>query len=227
MSLSRTKSFAVRGCLFVILAVPAAASPVSSFFLNPDATCTLDQATGSCSVTQVASTGGNAAGNWLGLSSDGPIVPLAGASEFGIRVEDGVASGNVLQNEIIPVSWDFFINPINGAPAETLDWSFEFDLFGQQSGEFMSFNSGTSHYGSEVRGSATLTLDSNDILTGYNIFFTADGEDDRFSITIPGSATLDINSAPPISTPEPSDALLAASGVFASLFLRRQKRRCP
>lgn len=103
-------------------------------------------------MTQLASTGGNAAGNWLGLSSDGPIAPLAGTSEFGIRVEDGVASGSVLQNEIIPVSWDFLINANSGVSSETLSWPFEFDLFGQQNGEFMSFNSGTSHYGTRGAG---------------------------------------------------------------------------
>lgn len=78
-----------------------------------------------------------------------------------------------------------------------------------------------------MRGSATFTIDSNDTLTGYNLFFTADGEDDRFSITIPGSATLDINSVTPASAPEPAGALLAASGALAALLLRRRKACFP
>jgi len=226
------------------IAPPAARA--GSLVFSPSATCAVSDGSpnsgGSCVVSQANTVGGDPNGNWLQLYTPAPINAFSPQTQqpdpiVELGVSGGGASGTVSSGEMIPISYDFFINrteeffsaidEINAT--ESANWNVSFDIYGSggscNSGSSLCvtefYKSGSALIGSEVTGTGFVTIGAGGgTVSSFNINLEVNSESD-FSVTIPSGETLDLN---PVAAPEPASVLLAGAGGAFLLFLRKRRR---
>jgi hypothetical protein len=219
-SLERAKLFLAKKASRLALAVlPLAAIAVPAHAGSFSAGgCGLMTGSGSCTVSQASSTGGNSQANWLQMFGSGWAQSSGGwMAEF---FASGGASGSLSGN--VPVSWDFSVNNVLDP---TVDWSVDFEVFYNMSGsqsiqtaEFSQSGSGSTPF--SASGSGLLSLPNGAMLNGYSmdLFTSSSG---AFTVDIPENLTMDLN--PASGVPEPSTILLVSAGGAALLWRRRKK----
>lgn len=145
-----------------------------------------------------------------------------GTTTGALTFSDGNSGSGTLAAGIVPVSWDFNVNPVLGQDP-IINWSVNFTI-DTGSGPATFSQSGSASTGSTVTGSGSITIDSPVTLTGWSMSLnTSPSGSFTYGVQIPGLTTLDLN--PQSSVPEPASLLLIAPGLGALLFLRRRKRR--
>ena len=228
--LQRAKTFvAAKATKIALVALPLAAltliptaaqASVIAGVSFSTGSCSVTIGTGNCSNTQMATHGGLASANWIGVSS-GTVssTTLDTGAELQIN-STGTAFGSFSSTGTLPVSWDFFINSFSSGSG-TVNWDILFTVT-TNAGSFSVHPNGVDSFSgiSEITGSASIPFSAGNV-TGYQVLLTAvDSNFDSFTVTVPGGTTLDLN--PATATPEPSGLLLAAAG-FAGLLWRRKK----
>jgi len=219
-SLDRAKHFlAQKASRLALTVVPLAALAIASpparanVVLSSGDNCVVN-GSGSCATSQQSATGGNPGINWIGMTGSGAPSLVSGSGYFLGFSASGSASGSLAAGTI-PVSWDF---NINAATDPTVNWRVFYELL-LPSGGFANFTtSGSAATGKTVEGDGSIRFPGGTV-DSYIIQLTATSAD-PFTITIPGSATLDLNPSP---VPEPS-SLLMISAAGAWMILRRKKR---
>jgi PEP-CTERM motif len=232
-SLERAKRFvAEKASRLALTVVPLAALAVSAVpakaaTLNPS-TCTAFATSGSasCSTIQVNPVGQNPQLNWIAFGGSGSA-PFGGSINFGIS--GGTADGGSISAGTVPVSWDFFIDPVmvtlKPGPLVTsveVSWSVFFNL-NLDNTSFPSFSmSGSAPLGSEVTGSGLISVSGGSV-NGYTMSLSTSSSL-SYSVSVPLLTSVDLNPGTPAGVPEPSTLLLMIPGLAGALILRRRKK---
>lgn len=129
----------------------------------------------------------------------------------------GDSNGADLSAGTVPVAWDF---TLSNADLPELYWSVQFQMtVGNQPYSFVQTGT-TTTTGDTVSGTGSINVttggEAGDYLIDLYVLSSS-----PFTLTIPGSGTLDLN--PSSATPEPATLLLIAPGVGVVLLLRRKK----
>lgn len=211
-------------------AIPSAKAGAITF---SSGSCQVGSGSGACFAVQNANQGTDLNAPWVQVYSNGVITADSGNA---VSLNGGgTASGSTTTGEVIPISWDFFVNSV-GNSSGSVAYSLSLGLDG--SGGGFAGTSDFASIGSEVTGSSAITIVSGGSVTDFNLSlvifgngfpqeqqpagFSSLSESPTFSLTIPGGSTLDVN--PGAATPEPASLLLAGAGG-ALLLLFKKKRR--
>src|SRR5665213_4121278 len=235
-SLDRAKRFmAAKATKLALTLLPLAALTVS---LAPQArattltffsgSCAVLTGTGTCNNQEASAVGGNSDANWIQVF--GSVAPSQGG-DVSID-ENGSASGTLVQGDVIPVSWDFFVGGSGGTATATVGFAFSFQNNTQTQFSGIQVSPGSAApfslpitgiaSGSDVKGSGSILVSGGGSFNHYDISLDVNSAYSQFSVSIPVGSTLDLNHAP--STPEPASLALAGSGLLAALFLKRRKK---
>lgn len=214
-------------------AIPSAQAGAITPITFSSGSCNVGSGSGVCVAAQNANPGTDVNSPWVQVFSSGAITP---DSNKAISLSGGgSATGSTTTGEVIPISWDFFIN--SGSSSGSVFYALNIGLGG--SGGGFAGTQTTAAIGSEVTGSTMITIASggsvDDFSFSLEIFgngfpsqqpagFSSVIAEPPFSLTIPGGSTLDFNPgvASP-STPEPASLLLVGAGGVL-LFLKKRKR---
>jgi hypothetical protein len=228
-SLERAKQFlAAKVAKLAIAAIPLAlvaiaAAPhanAGTFRIDTNAAsggCAVLQGLGFCSASSTP-VGGDPSFNWI--SASGNVSSSNGSLE--INVGGGIVSGGFAVGDVIPVSWDFFVNSegVEGTITPTLSYF----LTGE--GNPFTATLDTTTYGNQTHytGSGQITVAST-VVEGdaWGIDLQVAGDSGAFTVDIPAGQTLDYNTAV-TAAPEPASLALAGVGLLSALVLKRRRK---
>jgi len=230
-SLERAKRFvAQKAWRLALVVVPLAALTVSTgsakattLTFNPGSNCFAsgDGETGSCQTVQEAATGGNPAANWVAMTGSATQSSSSGgAVNFTVS---GSTNNGTIGAGTIPVAWNFSFGQVS-VTDPTVNWTLLFQLEGSVGAYFET--SGSTSTGDTVTGNGVITIPTSGTVSLYliNLLTSSSGE---YTLTVPGSATLDLNPLAPAGVPEPATLFLLGPAAGALLLLRRRKSSTP
>ena len=203
-----------------IAMVPESAS-ATGFDISTAGGCTVTTGSGTCGFDEASSVGADANGNWVDLYTSGDVSAVNNRVILSHSENGDGASGSVFAGEVIPLSWDFFIN--DGGSGGSVSWTMTVDLTSQDTNLLTySIPTQTVAVGSHVQGSALMTVAASGDPINFNIHLVTGGTL-PFSINVPAGSTIDFNPAGGSTTPEPASLLLSGLGM-AALALWKKKR---
>ncbi len=181
--------------------------------------CDAALGSGTCSTVQESSTGGNPGVNWVAMAGSGTATYISGPDNYYLEFTTFTDSnGAYLSAGTIPVAWNF---TLSNATLPNLYWSVQFQI--TVGGDTYSFvqTGTTTTTGDTVSGTGSINVTAGGEASDYLIdLYTLSSA--AYTVTVPGSGTLDLNPATS-STPEPGTLLLIAPGVGVLLLLGRKK----
>lgn len=227
-SLDRAKRFlASKATKLALTIVPLAALTVSTPAAKASGTfssgsCSVIQGAGVCQLQQAGLEGGDSGFNWLEVFTTSAASP-SGSNTVELKAT-GSASGTFGTNEVLPLSWDFFVSSSGGSGAFT--WNLV-DQLTFTAGGPIALNVGNSgSFNQEINGSSSVTnLGDPLTLAGYSIDLTVTGSNSNFFVNIPGASTLDLNPAQQSATPEPTTMILTGGALVGAALLSRRRKK--
>ncbi len=230
MNLNQCGRIAIRSQLIrltfaiIPLATLTVAARASTVAFNPGICDNVYGRKGTCTIA-ILPLGGNPDANHVEAYTqnnyNSQYLSASGDREIELNYS-GSATGSFDTPETIPISWDFDI--ITTKKKTDVSWNllFEITTTGSPYTEMFSGSVDDALSGEEVFGSSFFSGVVGTV-TGWEIqlTLTSAAKADKFSLDIPGGATLDIN---PV-TPEPTSFLLAGAGIAGLLWFKKKQSK--